>query len=82
MNDRDSLEGNERSGHDDPARWRFYAIAAIRLSGAVMVMIGLLGLNNALPIPAIASYALIAVGLVDAFVMPIVLSKRWSTRNQ
>lgn len=81
MNERPNLEGQNRSANDDQAKARFFVISLARLVGAVMVMIGLLGINGAISLSTIPSYVLIAFGLFDVFFVPALLSKRWSSRK-
>ena len=64
---------------DDPARARFFVIQLLRLSGVAFVLLGLAILNGAIALPEIAGYALLAVGLGDALVAPILLARRWKT---
>lgn len=64
---------------NDPARNRFIVIQALRLGGVIMVILALLGLNNVIPIPGIAAYPILIVGLVDIFVVPQVLARKWRT---
>ena len=58
-------------------------IQLLRLSGVAMVLIGLLiaaGRTEMLAgIPDAIGYVLIAVGLVDFFVVPTLLARRWRT---
>ncbi|MDE8652631.1 hypothetical protein [Novosphingobium album (ex Liu et al. 2023)] len=65
----------------DPARSRFFAIQAVRTSGVAMVVIGLLVSDGAIPLPAVAGHVLIAIGLVDTFLIPAVLARKWSSRE-
>ena len=66
----------------DPAAGRHFVISLVRLSGVAMLMLGLLGINDVLPIPDPFNYALIVIGLVDFFVFPLLLARRWSTRER
>lgn len=61
------------------ARNRWAMITAVRLAGVGMVVAGVLMLRGALPGPALAGYVLLAVGLVDTFVVPQVLARKWRT---
>ena len=63
----------------DPAKARFFIIQALRWSGLALVMLGLLVLNGKIDLPQVAGYALLAAGLVDALIMPGVLSKIWKS---
>ena len=67
----------------DPAAARFMIIQIVRFSGVALVLLGLAiqsGRVAALSgIPAAVGYVLIAVGLIDTFVAPAVLARRWRT---
>jgi len=65
--------------NDDPARARFFAMQAVRLGGLIMAIAALLGLNGALPIPRIAAWPLLILGLIEIFVIPQILARRWRT---
>jgi hypothetical protein len=62
---------------DDVARGRWLAISAVRLGGVVMVIVGILGVQQVFEYPAIAGYILIAVGLLDIFLVPQILARKW-----
>lgn len=70
-------------GARDPAITRFAVIQAVRLVGAVLVLIGVLTLSRRIPaladVPEAASYAIIAVGLADFFALPVLLARRWKS---
>lgn len=60
-------------------RNRFFVLNAIRLSGVALVLIGILVLNRAIELPEVVGWVLLAVGLIDVFVMPQVLARKWRT---
>jgi hypothetical protein len=64
------------------AKSRFIAINAMRVTGVVMVMMGIAVLQNAIDLPEVAAYVLIALGLVEAFVAPAVLARAWSSNDR
>lgn len=64
---------------EDPARNRFIVIQALRLGGVVMVLIALLALNGMIPLPQIAAWPILGVGLADVFVVPQILARKWRT---
>lgn len=66
----------------DPARQRFIALQAIRLSGAVFALIGLVTIAGKMPLPVVAGYAFLGVGFLDLFVVPLLLAKRWKSPPQ
>ena len=65
--------------NDDPARARFFAMQAMRLGGLMMVIAALLGLNGVLPVPPVAAWPLLIVGLIEIFVIPQILARHWRT---
>lgn len=64
------------------AKSRFIAINALRLTGVVMVLMGIAVLQNAIDLPEVAAYVLIVLGLVEAFVAPAVLARAWSGNDR
>ncbi len=67
----------EQPVSDDVARGRWLVINVTRLAGVVMVVVGILGVNDVFEYPAIAGYILIVVGLLDVFLVPQVLARKW-----
>ena len=71
----------EGSTGRDPAVARFAVIQAMRASGAMLVMGGFAVLSHHFAglagVPDLVGYALLGVGVVDFFVVPQVLAKRW-----
>lgn len=65
-----------RPGHD-PAKARFYFIAAHRVVGAVLIMLGILAIEGALDWGEGVGKVLAIVGLIDFFVIPLVLARMW-----
>lgn len=63
----------------DPARNRFLVIQALRLGGVAMVVIALLSLNGVIPVPDVAAWPILIIGLVDIFVVPQILARKWRT---
>lgn len=65
----------------DPAAGRFAAIQITRLIGVGCVALGILiATDRILPdLPDWAGYILIANGLVDVFVIPPILIRKWRT---
>lgn len=71
-----------RPDPDQRAKSRFLAINAMRVTGVVMVLMGIAIVRGAIDLPDVAAYVLIALGLVEAFVAPAVLARAWSTKDQ
>lgn len=65
----------------DPAVARFATIQLMRASGATLVLGGFAILSHHFAaltgVPDLAGYALIGVGVIDFFVVPQVLARRW-----
>lgn len=67
---------------DDVARTRWLVIGATRLAGVAMVLVGILGLRDVFEYPDIAGYLLVAVGLLDIFLVPLILARKWRTPHE
>jgi hypothetical protein len=67
----------EQPVSDEVARARWLTIGALRLGGVAMVVAGMLGTRQVLAMPMIAAYALIAIGLLDVFLVPLFLARKW-----
>lgn len=63
--------------NDDVARARWLAINAVRIAGVAMVMVGILGLRGRLEYPEIAGWILVGAGLLDIFLVPRVMARKW-----
>lgn len=61
----------------DPARMRFWFIAAHRFAGAVLVMLGMLAIEGALDWGRGVGVVLAIVGLIDFFVAPLLFASMW-----
>ena len=70
----------------DPAKGRFVMIQLARMAGVFLVLFGVLlqaGRITALSaVPREAGYALIAIGMIDVFVMPVYLARRWRSPHK
>ncbi len=64
------------------AKGRFLAIAAMRLFGVIMVLMGIAITQGAIDLPHFAAYVLIGLGLVEAFVVPALLARTWSSNDR
>lgn len=63
----------------DPAAARFAVIQLMRLGGVAMVVLGIMIAGRELlpQLPQWAGYLLIAVGLADVFIVPVMLARKW-----
>lgn len=68
----------------DPAAARFAVLQLVRLSGALLVLVGVLALTGKVSLlaglPEVVAYVLMAAGLIDYFVLPPLLAKRWRSK--
>lgn len=65
---------------DDPARSRFFILSLLRMSGAVLVMLGLVIAAGRFPaIPKAAGIAIVLAGAIDFALVPLLLARRWRT---
>lgn len=63
----------------DPAAARFAIIQAVRLTGVICVIGGMLAATGRTPLPEWVGYALLANGIVDTFIIPQMLVRKWRT---
>ena len=68
--------------NEDQARNRWMLIQVVRISGVVMAIVGLLTIEGIVPLPEVAGYVLLALGLVEVFFMPTLLARKWSSRER
>jgi hypothetical protein len=63
------------------AQYRFLAINICRITGAIMLAVGLAVIaREAFGLPKAAGYVLFLVGLVDFLFAPVFLAKRWKSK--
>lgn len=65
----------------DQAKSRFLVLQVVRLTGVLLGVAGLAILAGKIDLPRIAGAVLVVVGVVDAFVAPAVLARRWKSPN-
>lgn len=63
----------------DPAKARFVAVQAVRWMGVAMTVTGLLVAERKIAAPVEAGYAIIVIGVLAAFIAPILLARMWKT---
>ena len=68
----------------DPAAARFAVLQLVRLSGAVLALAGVLVISGKvawLPkLPEAVGYLLVGAGLIDFYVAPMLLARRWKSK--
>lgn len=68
--------------NDDVARNRWLILGLSRLTGVGMVITGLLVTQGAISWPIELGYVLVLIGIVDVFVVPQVLARRWRSPKE
>lgn len=81
--ERPGLSTDPRPGHDpapkDTARARFWFIAAHRIIGAVLVVLGMMAMQGVLDWGKGVGQVLAIVGLTDFFVIPLIFARMWKS---
>lgn len=68
--------------NEEQAKRRFLAIQLVRLIGIVMAVFGVVTMAGKTGLPVEAGYVLFAVGFADAILAPMLLAKRWKSRDE
>ncbi|MEY2942825.1 MAG: hypothetical protein RLY97_839 [Pseudomonadota bacterium] len=63
----------------DPAKKRFFTLQMIRFAGVIMAIIGAGIVAEKIALPVLLGYFLLINGLVDVFVIPQILVKKWKS---
>jgi hypothetical protein len=64
------------------AKSRFLMIQLVRLTGVAMVLIGLLIALGKVNVPSPAGFVLIGAGMIETFVLPMLLARGWKTPSE
>ena len=64
------------------ARNRWLVINLQRVIGVGMILFGILVVRGIVDLPQVAAYVFIAVGLIDVFLVPTILARRWRSPRQ
>ena len=67
---------------DQRARNRFLVINVIRVGGVAMILFAILILQGVVPLPEIAGYVVLVLGLGEAFVVPQLLARAWRSPDR
>jgi len=72
--------------NDDQARNRWMVIQAMRAMGFALVILGILMTRDVVNLAGdsnhLVAYGFIVIGLLDGFLMPTFLARKWSSRNR
>ena len=63
----------------DPAQGKWMIMQVVRLAGVAMVVLGALIISGKIDWHPAIGYVLAANGLLDVFVIPLVLARRWKS---
>ena len=74
--EREGLSPDPRPGND-PARARYWFIAAHRIMGAALVVLGFMAMQGVLDWGKGLGQVLAVVGVIDFFVIPLVFARMW-----
>lgn len=66
----------------DPAAGRFLMLQIVRLGGVLMVVIGAMMLAGTLDAPDAVGFALMVMGVVEFFVLPLLLARMWRSGDE
>ncbi len=64
---------------DSLAKQRFMVMQIMRLSGVALFVFGIMIVRGILTLPIVAGYVLAVAGIFDAFLMPVILARRWKS---
>ena len=66
----------------DPAQARWIMLQLMRLGGVLLAVGGLVIIGGAIKGPPVLGYGLLAFGLFEFFVMPVMMARRWKTPEE
>ena len=66
----------------DPALWRFLAIQLVRLAGIALVFFGVAIMAGRVAGPSLAGFAFSAAGIIGATLFPLLLARRWKSKDE
>jgi hypothetical protein len=73
---------SEATAQDDVAKGRFIILQIVRLSGFLFALAGLAIVAGKIALPQPVGYVLLLMGVGDAMVIPLILTRRWKTPTQ
>ena len=63
----------------DPAKSRFIMLQLMRLGGLLLILGAILILTDRVEGPHLLGYGLLAFGIFEFFILPLMLNRRWRT---
>ena len=74
---------DDKAREEIQAQYRFLVINLCRISGAIMLVIGLAVIaREAFGLPKAAGYILFFIGIFDFLLVPVLLAKRWKSKPE
>lgn len=64
------------------AKQRFIVINAVRMSGVLLILLGIAIAHGVIGLPAMAGYVFAGLGMIEVFVIPQVLARKWRSNNR
>lgn len=65
------------------AQYRFLVLNLCRITGALMLVVGLAVIaREAFGLPKAAGYLLFVVGMIDFILVPYILAKKWKSKPE
>lgn len=62
------------------AQYRFLVLNIVRITGAIMLVLGLAVIaNGVFGLPKAAGYVLFVFGIIDFMLVPLLLAKKWKS---
>lgn len=62
------------------AQYRFLVLNIVRITGAIMLVLGLAVIaNGVFDLPKAAGYVLFVFGIIDFMLVPLLLAKKWKS---
>ncbi|MES2782926.1 MAG: hypothetical protein V4657_09025 [Pseudomonadota bacterium] len=72
---------DDKARAEAQAQYRFLVINLCRITGAIMLVVGLAVIaREAFGLPKAAGYLLFLVGILDFLLVPVFLAKRWKSK--
>jgi hypothetical protein len=68
--------------NEDQAKQRFFVLQAVRVSGAVLALFGVLVMVGKVDLPAWSGYVLFVAGMIELMIVPPLLARGWRTPRQ
>lgn len=64
---------------EDLAKGRFIALTIVRLLGVALALLGLAIIAGKVGVPREVGYIFFVLGLLEAMILPIILTRKWKT---